>query len=56
MICAYVNESTGLVENTIVASPSDPVPAGYILVSIDNVNCSIGYTWDGTTFIPPEVI
>lgn len=59
MVCALVNTTTGIVENLIVAVPTDPVPAGYKLVANPPAFVVIGFTvWDGEKFFdhtkPPE--
>lgn len=55
MRCAMVNNSSGIVENVIVADPKvDPAPAGYTLVSLpDDSPVSIGWTYDGSSFTEP---
>jgi hypothetical protein len=54
MRCAVCQNSDGLVVNIIVADPTDPAPVGCFLVGIaDDMWCDIGYTWDGTAFLPP---
>ena len=50
--CAVV-DSNGLVVNIIVAETTDVPPDGCTLVLIPF--CDIGYTWNGTNFIPPVV-
>lgn len=52
--CAVCQLSDGQVINTIVALPSDPPQDGCQLVEIMNgQQCNIGWTWDGSQFIPP---
>jgi hypothetical protein len=41
--CAVVNQETNLVENIIVASPSDTPPEGTFLVPI--YQCDFGWQW-----------
>ena len=57
MRCALVEISSGLVTNLIIADPAiDPSPDGFILISLsDEDPVSIGWTWDGQSFINPEV-
>jgi len=53
--CAVCRLSDGLVVNTIIASLYDPAPEGCQLVEImTGQMCSIGWTWTGAEFIPPE--
>jgi hypothetical protein len=49
--CAVV-DANGIVVNMIVAELTDTPPEGCTLVEIPF--CNIGYTWDGTKFIPPQ--
>lgn len=53
-VCAVVRLEDGLVINVIVADPTDlpPVDCQLIEVQPDQM-CSIGWTWNGTEFIPP---
>jgi hypothetical protein len=48
--CAVI-DSNNVVINIIVAEVTDVPPEGCTLVVIPF--CGIGYTWDGTNFIPP---
>jgi hypothetical protein len=48
--CAVI-DSNNVVINIIVAEVTDVPPEGCTLVAIPF--CGIGYTWDGTNFIPP---
>lgn len=53
--CAVVQLSDGLVINKIVAEPHDLAPDGTQLICVDELLCDIGWTWNGTEFIAPEV-
>jgi hypothetical protein len=55
MRCALINNSTGLVENVIIADPTtDPHPEGYLLMGLqDDDPVSIGWIWDGAIFVDP---
>lgn len=50
--CAVINKETNIVENIIVASPTDTPPEGTFLVPI--YWCDIGYLWvdENTGFVP----
>lgn len=53
--CAVVRSSDNVVENKIVAEPTDLAPVGTYLVLIpDGVMCDIGWIWNGTDFIDPN--
>ena len=56
MRCAVCELSNGLVTNIIMADPNvDPAPEGCQLIAIaDDQTCDIGWTWDGTQFVPPS--
>lgn len=41
-------------ENTIIADVSDLPPDGCFLVDIDNLECDLGWIYDGATFSPPS--
>lgn len=51
--CAVVNSTTNIVENIIVANPTDTPPAGTFLVPIYTAN--IGWQWidANTGFVNP---
>lgn len=53
MTCAVVTKKTGVIQNMIVASASDPWPEenSYLVDVPSNLSVSIGYTYDGTNFI-----
>jgi len=50
-ICAVVQITDGLVVNKIVAEVTDIAPDGCNLIAIDEINCDIGWVWDGISFI-----
>ncbi len=54
---ALCNNATNEVVSFFIASYASPIPAapqGYYVVEVlADVACGIGWTWDGTTFIPP---
>lgn len=52
--CAVVNKETNIVENVIVAAPTDAPPAGTFLVPV--YQCDIGWQWvnDDVGFVPVE--
>lgn len=56
MRCAYINTSTNIVENVIMADPDvDQVPDGFVLVALsDESPVYIGWTYDGTNFNEPS--
>jgi hypothetical protein len=50
MKCAVVNIESNIVQNVIVASPTDPAPDGCMLVELsEDTLCDIGYTYDPAT-------
>ena len=51
MRCAYINTSTNIVENMIMADPGvDPAPEGYILIAIpEDSPVGIGWIYDPAT-------
>jgi len=54
MNCAVVNDSTMVVENIIVAEPTDPAPLGCFLVGLaDGQVCDIGWVYDGAGNFAP---
>ena len=56
MRCAVVEISTYLVQNVVIADPSDPAPEGCWLIGIsDDDACASGYTYNPATgtFSPP---
>lgn len=54
--CAVCQLSDGLVIDIIIAHPSEDAQIGCQLIEVMNGQlCDIGYFWDGTSFIPPEV-
>ena len=54
--CAVYQLHDGVVVNIIIAQPSDPAPDWCGLVEIMNGQaCDIGWRWDGTQFVGPEV-
>jgi hypothetical protein len=55
MRCAVVNDLSLIVENMIVADPTDPAPLGCFLVALaDDQMCDIGWIYDGTGFYDPN--
>ena len=55
MRCAFVENSSGIVTNLIIADPAvDPVPSGFLLIGLpDDSPGGIGWLWDGETFSNP---
>lgn len=59
MRCAVVEISTYVVQNVVVAEPSDPAPDACELIGIaDDEACAIGYLYDPITktFSPPVAL
>lgn len=52
MRCAVVN-GNNVIENIIMAEPTDPAPHGCVLIGITDF-CDIGWIWNGSTFINPN--
>jgi hypothetical protein len=53
--CAVVQLSNSMVVNLIVAEPTDSSPDGCELILVPtDVPCDIGWTWDGTQFVPSD--
>lgn len=50
-VCAVVRISDNIVENIIVAEPTDLAPDGCFLVKLLYAN--FGDVWDGESFAPP---
>jgi len=55
--CAVCRLNDELVINLIVAAPSDPAQDGCQLIEVMNgVTCEIGWTWNGSIFVPPAPV
>ena len=53
-ICAVVRLVDSVVENRIIAEPTDIPPQGCQLVVCDGMACDIGWVWTGTEFVNPN--
>ena len=53
-ICLVIDNATQTIVNRIVAEPTDAAPEGTRLLLWDGIiSADIGWTWDGTAFVPP---
>ena len=54
MTVAVVDLATGVVENVIVATESDPAPEGKLFKEITDSWVTMGVKWDGSGFVKPS--
>lgn len=53
--CAVVRTEDNVVDNKIVAEPTDLAPLNTHLVLIpDGMPCDIGWVWNGAEFVDPN--